>query len=105
MAQDHGLYSGASGYLPNILRAEMAFRHLSLDARLLLSCHDLPLPGPHQVLHSLLNGICLRNQQISAFSELDKAVEGAGITCENDYAARGVEAIGIGFVFSRSRPF
>src|SRR5215471_13965797 len=34
MAQDHGLYSGASGYLPNILRAEMTFGHLSLDARL-----------------------------------------------------------------------
>src|SRR5215470_11578973 len=83
----------------------MAFRHLSLDARLLLGCHDLPLPGPHQVLHSLLNGICLRDKQIGPFSELDKAVERPGITCENDYAARGVEAIEIGFVFSRSRPF
>ena len=37
MAQDHGLYSGARGYLPNILRAEMTFGHLSLDARLLLA--------------------------------------------------------------------
>jgi hypothetical protein len=39
------------------------------------------------------------------FGELDEAVEGSSITCENDYAARGVEAIGIGFVFSRSRSF
>src|SRR5262249_25093551 len=59
MAQDHGLYSGARGYLPNILRAEMPFGHLSLDARLLLGCHDLPLPRPDPSLHSLLNGICL----------------------------------------------
>src|SRR5262245_64971581 len=83
----------------------MAFRHMPLDARLLLGCHDLPLPGPHQVLHSLLNRICLRDQQIGASSELDKAVEGTGITCENDYAGRRVEAIGIGFVLSRSSPF
>src|SRR5262249_24368045 len=36
MAQNHGLYSGARGYLPNILRVEMTFGHLSLDARWLL---------------------------------------------------------------------
>ena len=56
--------------------SSVAFGHLSLDARLLLGCHDLPLPGPSQVLHSLLNGICLRDKQIGAFSELDKAGEG-----------------------------
>src|SRR5262245_19072473 len=82
----------------------MAFRHLSLDARLLLGCHDLPLARPHQVLHSLLNRICLRDKQIGAFSEVDKAVEWPRIACENDYAARRIEAIGIGYVFSRSRP-
>ena len=92
------------GQVPNVLSAEMAFRHLPLDAHLLLGCHDLPLPGPHQVLHSLLNGICLSDKQIGPFSEIDKAVEGPSITCENDYSARGIETIGIRFVFSRSSP-
>src|SRR5262249_22270015 len=105
MAQDHCFYSGARGYLPNILRAEMTFGHLPLDARLLLGCHDLPLPGPDQVLHSLLDGICLCDKQIGTFSQLDKAIEGTSITCENDDAARGVEAIGIRFVLTRSSPF
>jgi hypothetical protein len=66
---------------------------------------NLPLPGPEQVLHPLLNGISLRHKQICASREFDKPIEGTGITCENDYAARSVETIGIGFVLSRGRPF
>ena len=56
-------------------------------------------------MHPLLNRICLGHEQIGASREFNKPVEGTGITCEDDYATRSVDTIGIGFVLSGGRPF
>jgi hypothetical protein len=82
----------------------MAFGHLSLDARLFIGCHYLPLPGPEQVVHPLLNRICLGHEQIGASREFNKPVEGTGITCEDDYATRSVDTIGIDLYFPAAGP-
>jgi hypothetical protein len=42
VGQHHSLHTGARRHLPNVVRAQMSFGHLSLDSDLFIGSHDLP---------------------------------------------------------------